>query len=224
MNRYALLTRLPLFQGISSTDLLAWEEALRLDIEELPASALPLIRQGENCTQMLCIVEGELRREHLSADETYLTRSILRAPAIIEPDRLFGLTPTYNYTYYITRDIKLLNVRKSLVQSHLMKSEIFRLNMLNLLSAISQKRASALLPHASETAEERLKHFLATLFNGDEGEVELYIHMTDLAHFIGHSRLITSGILNRWDQDGSIRLGRGHFTIHDVKALVEKIA
>ena len=51
--RYALFTRLPLFQGVSSTDLLNWEETLRLDIDELPASKLECIRQGDNCTQQL---------------------------------------------------------------------------------------------------------------------------------------------------------------------------
>ena len=41
--RYALFTRLPLLQGISSRELLGWEEALRLDIDELPSSNLPII-------------------------------------------------------------------------------------------------------------------------------------------------------------------------------------
>ena len=66
--RYALFTRLPLLQGVSSRELLGWEEALRLDIDELPASCLPLIRQGDTCSTLLYLVEGTLQREFRSPD------------------------------------------------------------------------------------------------------------------------------------------------------------
>ena len=167
INDYALLTRLPLLQGISSTDLLNWEDALRLDIDELPASKLPLIRQGDNCTQLLYLVEGELLREYRSEDGIYVTRSYLEGPAVIEVDRLFGLYPTYKYTYYAKTDIKFLSIRKTLLSSHMMKSEVFRFNLLNALSACAQKREIELLPHQSGTAEEQplrpqspIRHYL----------------------------------------------------------------
>ena len=222
INDYALLTRLPLLQGISSTELLGWEDALRLDFDELSASKHPLIRQGDNRTQLLWHVEGELQREHQSADGKYVLRSTLRSPSIIEVDRLFGLYPTYEFTYRAMTDVKILSIRKSLINSHLMKSEVFRLNLLNTLSAISQKRTSALRPCPKDNAEERLKDFLRTLFRDQEGKVELFIKMKELAKYIGDSRLITSQILNRWDKEGSIQLGREHFIIHDIKTLLNK--
>lgn len=222
INDYALLTRLPLLQGINSTELLGWEDALRLDIDELPASKLPLIRQGDNCTQLIWIVEGEFLREHHSADDKYACCSTLKAPAIIEVDKLFGLTTTYEYTYHAKTDVKMLSIRKSQLNSHLMKSEVFRLNLLNTLSAIAQKRTMAIRPCQLSGAEERLKNFLSKLFPDQEGEAEVIIKMKELAHYIGDSRLITSQILNRWDEEGSIRLGRGHFTIHDIKTLLNK--
>jgi CRP-like cAMP-binding protein len=215
--RYALLTRLPLLQGISSTELLNWEDALRLDLDEFPASRLPLIQQGDNCTQLLYLVEGELLREHRSADGNFAIRSILRAPVVIEVDRLFGLNPTYEYTYRAKTEIRMLGIRKSLINSHLMKSEVFRLNLLNTLSAIAQKRAAALRPHQLGSVEERLKHFVQTLFPDCEGEVEISIKMKDLARFTGDSRLIVSRLLNRLDEAGSIRLGREHFAIKDIR-------
>ena len=218
--RYALFTRLPLLQGVSSRELLGWEEALRLDIDELPASNLPLIRQGDACSILLYLVEGELQREFCSPDGIYVTRSRLKAPAVIEVDRLFGLTPTYEYTYRAKTDVKMLGIRKTLLGSHLMKSEVFRLNLLNTLSAIAQKRAEALTPCQLDNTEERLKHLLSRLFPDCRGEVELVIHMKELARYIGDSRLITSQILNRWNDEGNIRLGRGHFIVHDIQAFL----
>lgn len=220
--RYALFTRLPLLQGISSTELLGWEESLRLDPDELPASTLPIIRQGDTCSSLLILTKGELLREHVTPDGTYATRSRLKAPAVIEADRLFGLTPVYEYTYQALTDVALLNIRKTLLDNHLMKSEVFRLNMLNLLSALAQKRAAALLPFRQDNAEARLRHFVRTLFLGCEGEVELIIQMKVLASYIGETRLTTSRLLNRWDEEGFIRLGRGHFVIHDLQAFLEE--
>ncbi|MBR5052976.1 MAG: Crp/Fnr family transcriptional regulator [Bacteroidaceae bacterium] len=218
--RYALLTRLPLLQGISSTDLLSWEDTLRLDLDEFPASKQPLIRQGENCTLLLYLVEGELQREHRSSDGLYATRSLLSAPAVIEVDRLFGLYPTYEYTYCAKTEVKMLSIRKSLLGSHLMKSEVFRLNLLNSLSAIAQKREMAQQPRLLSNAEERLKHFLRTLFPDQEGEAEVSIKMRDLAQYVGERRITVSSILNRWSEEGRIRLGRGHFTIIDIQNIL----
>lgn len=218
--RYALFTRLPLLQGVSSRELLGWEEALRLDIDELPASRLPLIRQGDTCTTLLYLVDGTLQREYRSPDGTYATRSLLKAPAVIEVDRLFGLTPTYEYTYRAKTDVKMLSIRKPLLGSHLLKSEVFRLNLLNTLSACAQKKANALLPHKMGTAEERLRHFIANLFSEGEGEVELIIRMKELAQFTGETRLTISQILNQWAERGSILLGRGHFVIHDIQSFL----
>ena len=221
--RYALFTRLPLLQGISSKELIGWEDTLRLDIDEFPASSLPLIRQGDNCTQLLYLVEGELQRKHQSTDGIYTTFSVLKAPAVIEVDRLFGLMPTYEYTYQAKTDIKMMGIRKGLIGSHLMKSEVFRLNLLNSLSAIAQKRAAALLPCQLDNAEERLRHFIGTLFRDCEGEVELFIHMKELARYIGERRLTVSQILNRWAEEGNICLGRGHFTINDIQTFLENM-
>lgn len=219
INDYALLTRLPLLQGISSTELLSWEEALRLDIDELPASKLPLIHQGETCTQLLWLVEGELIREHHSENGVYAIRSTLKAPAAIETDRLFGLYTTYEYTYWAHSDVRMLSIGKNLTNQHLMKSEVFRINLLNTLSAISQKKTMALIPSQLGNTEERLKHFLCTLLTGHEGKVEVFIQMKDLAHYIGRSRLNTSRLLNQWHAEGIITLGRENFIIHDIQTL-----
>ncbi len=220
--RYALLTRLPLLQGISSHELLDWEESIRLDLDKMPASEQPIIRQHDTCSSIICLIEGQLWRKHRSADGKYIACSCLNAPAIVEPDRLFGLTPTYEHSYTATTDITLLNIRKPWLNSHLMKSEVFRLNLLNCLSAHAQKTTLALKPQQSATAEERLRHLLATIFYDCKGPAELFIQMKELARYISATRLSTSQILNRWNKEGTIRLGREHFRVPDLQKLLSQ--
>jgi CRP-like cAMP-binding protein len=218
--RYALLTQLPLFRGVSSTELLGWEDALKLFPDELPASHIPLIRQGEHCSHLLFLVEGELYREHCSAEGNFTLHSYIQAPAVIEADRLFGLTPTYKHTYTAKSDIKILAIRKTFISSHFMKNEVFRLNLLNLLSATAQKRDAALRPLQLNNPEDRLWLFLERVFIDCDGEVEIHILMDDLARYIGETRLTVSRLLNRWQEEGLIRLGRGKFVIHDIRKCI----
>lgn len=214
--RYAQFAQLPLLQGVNSGQLLQWEEALPLRTDRLPASPVPVIRQGDSCSRLLWLVEGELLREHRSQDGTYATRSCLKAPAVIEADRLFGLTPTYQHTYRAKTEVRMLGVGKGVLGTHLMKSEVFRLNMLNMLCACAQKRSAKLLPSRLDGAEARLRHFLRILFRDCQGEVELTIQMKDLARYIGETRLSVSRILSRWVRSNRILPGRGHFTILDI--------
>lgn len=218
--QYALLTRLPLFRGVSSTELIGWEDALKLFPDELPASRTPIIRQGEHCSHLFFLAEGVLRREHCSADGGYTLHSQIKSPAVIEADRLFGLTPTYKNTYTAKSNIKILAIRKTFIGSHLMKNDVFRLNLLNLLSATAQKRDTALHPLQLNNPEERLRLFLERVFVDCEGEVEIYILMEDLARYIGETRLTVSRLLNQWQEEGLIRMGRGKFIIHDIQKCV----
>ena len=217
VNDYSLLARLPLLGGISSTDLLGWEETLRLSIDEFAASRVPLIRQGDRLQGLLWLAEGELNREHQSPDGRYATRSVVKAPAVIEPDRIFGLTPSYRFSYSTRTDVRMLCIRKSDVVRHLLKNEVFRLNLLSLLSALSQKQDVKLRPQQFGDAEDKFVHFLQSLFPADaSGEVEISIKMTDLARYLGETRLTISRLLNEWSARGDIRLGRGHFVVPDI--------
>ena len=144
----------------------------------------------------------------------------IKSPAVIEADRLFGLTPTYKNTYTAKSNIKILAIRKTFIGSHLMKNDVFRLNLLNLLSATAQKRDAALHPLQLNNPEERLRLFLERVFVDCEGEVEIYILMEDLARYIGETRLTVSRLLNHWQEEGLIRMGRGKFVIHDIQKCV----
>ena len=101
-----------------------------------------------------------------------------------------------------------------------MKNDVFRLNLLNLLSAIAQKRDAALRPLQLNNPEDRLRLFLERVFIDSVGEVEIRILMDDLARYIGETRLTVSRILNHWQEEELIRLGRGKFVIHDIRKCI----
>ena len=44
--------------------------------------------------------------------------------------------------------------------------------------------------------------------------------MDDLARYIGETRLTVSRLLNRWQEEELIRLGRGKFVIYDIRKCI----
>ena len=102
---------------------------------------------------------------------------------------------------------------------HLMKIDIFRINYFNLLSAIIHKKESLLQPQCNLTVNQKIGTFLQRQFIDCEEQGEVAIKMTDLAEYIGETRLNTSRALNQMEEAHMIELKRSLIVIPDVKRL-----
>lgn len=102
---------------------------------------------------------------------------------------------------------------------HLMKADIFRINYFNLLSAIIHKKNSLLQPIRNLTVCQKIITFMKRQFTDCEGQGEIGIKMTDLADYIGETRLNTSRALNQLEDEHIIELKRSLIVIPDIKKL-----
>ena len=100
-----------------------------------------------------------------------------------------------------------------------MKADIFRINYFNLLSAIIHKKNSLLQPIRNLTVCQKIITFMQRQFTDCEGRAEIGIKMTDLADYIGETRLNTSRALNQLEDEHIIELKRSLIVIPDVKKL-----
>ena len=105
---------------------------------------------------------------------------------------------------------------------HLMKVEIIRINYFNLLSAIIHKKDALLQPMRNLTVNQKIVSFLQRQFAECEGQGEIAIKMTDLANYIGETRLNTSRALNQLAEEHIIELKRSLIVIPDVKLIKVK--
>ena len=216
---YKLLTRMPLLQGISGMELARIEERISLQAEDVSASRYPFITQGQPCRELVFLVGGTLSRQTVSSDRLYVATEQLFSPMVIEADKLYGLSCAYSSDYRALTDCQLIRISKKQVGDHLLKSDIFRLNFLNMLSAIVQRQEARLQPCKLATAAEKTCRFIVSCFSHDEGEKLLKIKMTDLAEYIGETRLTVSQQLNRMAADGLISMKRKEILIPDLKRL-----
>ncbi len=217
--KYAILTKLPLLQGISGKDLAYLEEKLKLDVEEFPALKTPLFLQDSPCTHLIFLIEGQLKRIYQSTDKTYRFITYIDAPAVIEAYRLFGLNNTYSASYQPSSDVQMICIRKYDVSTYLLKTDIFRLNFLNHISSVCGHMEHLLLPHSAMDVKQKFFFFLKQHLKNEENKVTLEIKMVDLAKYLGERRLTVSQLLNKLQEENLLHIGRAHINIPDLQKL-----
>ena len=216
---YDLLTRMPLLQGINGLDLARLEEHAGLQIEAVPPLRHPLIRQGQTCRELVFLVSGRLVKQMKSADGVYETQETVAGPTVIEPEKLYGLHCAYSNSYFCEEECQVMHVEKADVGKYLMKSEIFRMNYLNLISAKVSRLETALQFRKQGTPLQKVIDFILANFTSDEGEKLLTIKMNDLAEYLDETRLTVSNALNQLEASHVVSLRRKEVHIPDISSL-----
>ncbi|MBQ1908810.1 MAG: winged helix-turn-helix domain-containing protein, partial [Bacteroidaceae bacterium] len=112
-----------------------------------------------------------------------------------------------------------MHVEKADVGKYLMKSEIFRMNYLNLISAKVSRLESALQFRKQGTPLQKVIDFILANFTADEGEKLLTIKMNDLAEYLDETRLTVSNALNQLEASHVVSLRRKEVRIPDISSL-----
>lgn len=214
--KYELLTKLPLLQGLSGKELAHIESVIGMEINEVPSMRKPLICQNDPCTHLIFLTTGKMMRQYESDDGLYTTKSVVQAPALLEPHNLYGLDCKFRCSYTPLQDVTFITVKKRDVMQHLMKSDIFRINYFNMLSSIIQKKEDLLQPLRHHTVKQKILQFLRREFAEQDGQVEIYIKMTVLADYISETRLNTSRALNELEDAKIVELKRSLIVIPDM--------
>jgi CRP-like cAMP-binding protein len=220
--KYELLTKLPLLQGLSGKELAHIESMIGLEVNEVPTMNRPIILQNDPCSHLVFLTTGKVKRLYESSDGLFVTRSVIQAPALLEPYNLFGLDCRFRCSYTPLQQTSFITVNKKDVMQHLMKLEIFRINYFNLLSAIIHRKEELLQPLGNPTIKNKIIQFMQRQFADCKGPAEIVIKMTDLANYIGETRLNTSRVLNQMEDENIIELNRSLIVIPELQKLKQE--
>ena len=216
---YDNLLLLPLFQGLSKNDFTTILEKVRFHFLTYQEGET-FIRQGETCQQLCFLLSGKVIIRTTVDEQAYTLSETVEAPAIIEPQSLFGMQPKYTATYQAKTLVKVLTIDKSYILTELNKHEIFQLNFLNILSNRAQIANQKLWNAYVGSLNEKLVHFIALRSqNPSGGEKMLKITMEDWANLIDETRINLSRVLNELQSKGLIQLKRREFLIPDFEKL-----
>lgn len=217
-NIYERLLELPLFQGMSMTDLTTAVGQTPFGFHKFDAGTI-IINEGDTCDHLLFLLNGQLEVSAMADDHGYEIIEQMKAPDIIQPECFFGLTQRYTRTFRAATPCNFLALGKHEV-NQLADIYIFRLNLLNILSTQSQKHQRRLWHPAANSLQKRIIAFVESHCLRPAGPKLLKIKMTRLADELNDSRLEISRALNNMQAEGLIQLRRGVISIPAMEKLI----
>lgn len=219
---YDKLLQLPLFQGHSRGDLTDIMTKIKVDFRSFNKGQI-IAKQDDPCRHIVFLIEGEVQLTRTSLHKDLIFVEPFSAPAAFGIDTVFGLRQSFSHTITAHSDVRTLVLSKQNLADHMFAHEVFRYNMLNLMSTRIQRSNSLLwAPDEGDT----LHRFVAMLkrnFLYLGGHKEILGGMVSLAKMTGETRLRISQILNTLEQQGLIILSRKRIIIPRLEAILQSI-
>ena len=216
---YDHLLQFPLFQGLSHTELLQLAGNTKFGFRKV-AAGKSVVKEGEVCQTLFFLISGQLTLVTQSDDRHYRVEERLSAPWLLQPEVLFGAQPRFGSTVTTATESHFITLSKDEVLRLSDDFLIFRLNLLNLLSAQAQRRGHLGWRRTPTELRQRIVRFLLDHCLYPAGPKMVYILMEQLALELNDSRLDVSRALNAMQADGLLVLHRGRIEIPSLERLL----
>lgn len=210
---FVRLQQLPLFMGLSHTEMLSLIERVPLAFSSiLPGKTV--VAEGKHCTHAVFIISGECEVAVSAADGTYSIYERVGAPMMFQPECIYGLQQRYSRSLTALSSVQVLQIERQYVTWILRHFEWARVNMMGMLSNASQRAERQVLAPYGTTITDKLFMFLADRTLSPHSPVTLHTKMVTLASLIGESRLNLSRTLHSLQQQGVLSIQRGVIHFH----------
>lgn len=133
---YKNLLQIPLFNGVSFKKMLEIIGNIPFQLLKY-SSGQKIVSAREPCESLYILYRGAVTVDYQTSDTTM--RYSLAAPDILFANVMFGLTPRFPAEIHALTDTSIVTVSKNEYIKVLRSDEIFLYNLLNMLSAVSQR-------------------------------------------------------------------------------------
>lgn len=216
---YKMLLQQPLFQGLGLNDLTEIVSKVKMHFQKFSDGSVIRL-ETDPCHNLLFLLKGNLRVSHASTNNRVVFAEQLKTPAVVGAENIFGVSQYHNRTYMAETDIQTLTISKESVSQIMLNYDVFRFNMLNLLSTRLQRADKALWETPSASLTRRFLQVCQHNFTLPSGRKEIIGKMVDLAVYIDATRLNLSRVLNSLKKNGLIELERKRVVIPKLESLV----
>lgn len=215
------LCSLPLFMGISRTDMEEIISKVRFNFQKYPKSKTICDVHHIN-NHIYFLLEGDVEVSRHSNNNAIQFMETLHAPAIIGADVLFGISHAFTHCYKAKTDTQFMILDKKEINEQLLHYDIFRLNLLNHLSLLEQKRLRMLHESLKDDLSQRFIQYLKHNFTTLAGPKLLKCRQKDLGtELLTHEKNICR-MLRTLEQRGLLTTGRSQIYIPALQNLIEQ--
>ena len=218
MRIYDHLLQFPLFQGLSRSELLQMAGNTKFGFLKM-AVGKTIVSDGDLCTQLFFLIGGSLMLTTSSDDHGYSVTERLSAPWLLQPEGLFGLSPRYSCKATAATEAHFITLSKDEVLRLTDDFLIIRLNYLNLMATLAQRRNRQAWHRSPTDLRQRIARFLTDHCTYPAGHKTVNILMERLAQEVNDNRLHVSQALNAMQADGLLTLHRGRIEVPSLERL-----
>ena len=218
MKLYDSLQSSPLFQGLTSDNLLQIIGQTKFTFRKIAAGDI-IKKEGEQCNRLALVVNGQAKSIAYADDHGYSIEENVAAPYTLQPECMFGLQLHYTRTFIATTTCDIVEIDKDDLMRISDEFIIFRMNLVNYISALSQKTTRKLWHPIPADAHDRIVHCIKTHCSSPTGPKTMRIKMTRLAQETGLGRRAVSEILNTMQDENLLTFSRGIIEINHIEAL-----
>ena len=218
MKLYDSLQSSPLFQGLTSDNLLQIIGQTKFTFRKIAAGDI-IKKEGEQCNRLALVVNGQAKSIAYADDHGYSIEENVAAPYTLQPECMFGLQLHYTRTFIATTTCDIVEIDKDDLMRISDEFIIFRMNLVNYISALSQKTTRKLWHPIPADAHDRIVHFIKTHCSSPTGPKTMRIKMTRLAQETGLGRRAVSESLNTMQDENLLTFSRGIIEINHIEAL-----
>ncbi len=216
---YERLQLLPLFLGMSKSDLAQAVGQAKFGFHQFAPEDI-IIRENAPCNQLLLLQKGTIKTHTDANDHGFTVIENLHAPAILQPEYLFGLHQYHTKTFIAKDTCHIISLGKNDVARLSEDFPIFRINLLNIISTLSQKMHRLIWNLPTSGLEDHIINFFVSHCSYPAGNKTFKIKMTRLANEVNDSRLDVSRALNKLQDLQLIKLYRGQIEIPAIENLI----
>lgn len=215
---------LPLFQGLSIKQLQQIFEKIKLDFCQNKEEDM-IVVSGERHNRLIYVLSGQYTAEYVSEKGRFRFVEFLDAPALIEPEGIFGYNQYYMRTYKFATIGSTFYVDKNVFKNYLVNYDVVRTNMFNLISTHYQNVQQQIWEQQNGgPIEKRIIRFFCMHSTVMNGQKIAKVKMEDLATLLGESRANVSKGLNHLQDQGIIQLKRMGIIMNDLECAMNAYA
>lgn len=196
---------LPLFQGIGYSQLEKFKETVPHNIKYFGPDEV-LAAQDSSCEILFIPFRGTLKVLCTSDNKRFSLQEDLQTPTVIEPEGLYGIAPRFKRTYIAADTVEAVVLPKDSVTALFRDAEIFRLNMLNILSTKIYRQQKGMWNATSSDIRSRIVHFILIHALYPAGAKILNVSMACLAEQLNDTRANVSKALHQLEAEGLVTL------------------
>ena len=187
MKLYDSLQSSPLFQGLTSDNLLQIIGQTKFSFHKIAAGDT-IKDEGEKCNRLALVTNGQAKSIAHADDHGYSIEESVAAPYMLQPECVFGLHTHYTRTFIATKTCDTVEIDKNDLMRISDEFIIFRMNLINYISALSQKATRKLWHPTPADARGRIVYFIKQHCLSPTGPKTMRIKMTRLAQESDHGK------------------------------------